>query len=472
MPDLQRPARGRKSSPRSAAVEPPAPIETEPEVSISTPIELGSPPPRDVRDIDFFAYLARLTPGDWDDRIVYLYRQDKGITKADPASGKFIAKIPHAFDEEHVAERFGGGRFLAIVKNQRSNEAERKHSFEIEGAPILQPDEVRKLPAGGSANAPAGLEQTVSNMLDRMMNMLQELRKNPDADEDAVTRVAQTMQRGTEAIIDVMQKAMTSRVDNGGSNATTEKLIDLALRRLENPASAAADPMHTISSTLDLLKGLGLVNQPRTSLKEMLGELKDVLGVDAGTLLGGGSGATDWKGALVAMAPQVLAVGRELLQTWRTASDRQLQIAVLQAQQMQQAGIAAAPPAAAPVNMTSPTATPAAPSLPPQFAPPAPGGGSGRAADGSVDFDWVRRFVVRHFQNGRSGEFVAEMLKEMFADQVPLFAAAFGNAQELLDFSKADPVLSAIAGEAEFPEFVQEFSQAMQPEPTAEPSPA
>ncbi|MGH9491381.1 MAG: hypothetical protein ACRD2F_09200 [Terriglobales bacterium] len=45
------------------------------------PIPRSPTPPRKGNDVDGFEYLASLSPGEWDDRIVYLYRQDEDRQK-------------------------------------------------------------------------------------------------------------------------------------------------------------------------------------------------------------------------------------------------------------------------------------------------------------------------------------------------------------------------------------------------------
>ncbi len=67
--------------------------------------------------------LAALTEREWEDRMVYLYRQDKNIIKEDPKDNNYIERITHSLDEDHVKKEHGGGRFLAILKNTRINGA-------------------------------------------------------------------------------------------------------------------------------------------------------------------------------------------------------------------------------------------------------------------------------------------------------------------------------------------------------------
>jgi hypothetical protein len=94
------------------------------------PVEMAATSgPKKLDRLPFFEMLAAMDPRDWEDRMVYLYRQDKNIIKEDPKDANYIDRITHAFDEAWVKAKHGGGRFLAILKNTRINGAERKFSF-------------------------------------------------------------------------------------------------------------------------------------------------------------------------------------------------------------------------------------------------------------------------------------------------------------------------------------------------------
>src|SRR5260221_4534661 len=73
--------------------------------------------PKALDKLPFFEMLGRMTEREWEDRMVYLYRQDKNIIKEDAKDNNYIERITHAFDEDYVKKSHGGGRFLAILKN-------------------------------------------------------------------------------------------------------------------------------------------------------------------------------------------------------------------------------------------------------------------------------------------------------------------------------------------------------------------
>src|SRR5579883_2456071 len=97
--------------------------------------------PRELMKLEFFEMLHAMTARQWEDYIVYLYRsKDSGIIRA-AKDGNFIAKFAHAFDESDVKEKFGGGKYLAILNNAKLHKGVRSYTFPIEGPPILQEGE-------------------------------------------------------------------------------------------------------------------------------------------------------------------------------------------------------------------------------------------------------------------------------------------------------------------------------------------
>jgi hypothetical protein len=155
-----------------------------------TPVELApTAGPIKLDKLPFFEMLARLSEREWEDRIVYLYRQDKNIIKEDPKDSNYIARITHAFDEPYVKDKFGGGRFLAILKNVRINGAERKHSFLIEGSPIIQEGEIsiaKKTEAGaGGKSETALLLEQVEKLTQRLLDVGT---KSNAAEQDTISR--------------------------------------------------------------------------------------------------------------------------------------------------------------------------------------------------------------------------------------------------------------------------------------------
>lgn len=400
-----------------------------------------------LRERPFFEHLAALTEREWEDRVVYLYRGAGDVVKADATKGKFIDKITRPFDESYVKEQFGGGRYLAILKNYKTNEAERKASFEVDGVPRLQADEVLKPRASTPAPADpqtAGLEQVVNKLVDNLMAAMR------------------TAKPGDDVI-----SATTQQI---------EAVIDLAKKTLP-PPSAAPSAMGELRQMMVVLKEMGLIGAPRErnpSLLDTVRELREVFGFDPIATLGGKAPAVDWRAALVGQAPGILATVRQALDVMDRHQQMNFQVAMqrvnaAQAQAPQDAAAAAPPVAVASATSLPAGFAPAMPQEPAAQAFVAPG----RNADGSLDFDWIRHFLVRQFRKDGTGEFVGELLAEMFPDAVPLFTSAFGDADALLTFVKSDPVLAEIASHAQGDGFIRDFAAALAPPAApAEPSAA
>src|SRR3954469_16713890 len=154
-----------------------------------TPVDLApTAGPIKLDKLPLFEMLGRLTEREWEDRMVYLYRQDKTIIKEDPKDSNYIARITHAFDEAYVKEKFGGGRFLAILKNVRINGAERKHSFLVEGEAKIQEGEIsiaKKNDAAGGKSDTAALLEQVEKLTQRLLDAGS---KSNAAEQDTITR--------------------------------------------------------------------------------------------------------------------------------------------------------------------------------------------------------------------------------------------------------------------------------------------
>jgi hypothetical protein len=446
------------------------------------PIPLSPDPgPRRARDLDGLEYLASLTPGEWDERIVYLYRQDPNIAKSDDRNKKYITKFSHAFDEEWVRAQFGGGRFLAIVKNQRtgSGDAERKFSFDIEGPPVLQPDEkFRNAPPAAPAAAAAAAPNFDPVALARTVGeVIMDARSGRDPDEDALARITQTMQQGSAAAIEVIKNAAMGRADSLSGNPMADKLIEAALTRMKDGGGSSS-----LKDTLQLIgmvKELGVLGGGQSPFT-VLRELKENLGVDIPGLLKGGGGREDWRSALANNASSIFDGLATVLDKFAAMQRQNFEIALATHRQRVVDTRSAPPQAPAPADgasgaPASPPAVAPASALPPGFgsetpAPrPAPAAVPDSGDTQAFSLDGMRQLIFRHFQNGKAGDFVGALMREMWPAQLPLFQSFLGDPKALIEQAKDDPVLQAIAGDEEFPQFVVELAQELAGEESGQP---
>lgn len=434
----------------------------------AAPIPLSPDPgPKKGRDLDGFEYLASLTPGEWDERIVYLYRQDPNIAKSDDRNKKYIIKLSMPFDEAYVQERFGGGKFLAIVKNQRAtgDTAERKFSFEIEGAPKLQADEKFRNapPAEGTAVPPADQNELIRDLTRQLVELARESRDREDPDDDAMARVAQTMQRGAEAAMEMVRHAAEQNAGLATGSPMADKVLEAALTSMRGGQSPAREML----SLFGAMKEIGVIGGAAQNPLSLLRDLKDGLGIDiAGALRGG---KEDWRSTLAGAAPAIFDGVVGILDKFSAMQRQNFEIALAThreraASRQAAAAAAAAPPPAAIALAAEARREPPASVLPAGFGAP-PDTAPRDAPAGQLDFDQLRRTIVRHFQNGKAGDFVADLLMEIYPDHLPVFRAILSDAKTLIEQAKADPILGEIAGDPDFAEFVADLVRELAPEP-------
>ena len=409
--------------------------------------------------MDFFDYTAALTPGERDERLIYLYRQDPRITKADGSSLKYITKMSPPLDEEYVKLHFGGGRYLAIVKNQAINQAERKHSFEIDGAPILQGDErLRGAPAAPEPTGAAGQNLDLgASLANRLVTVVQDAMKSNQPQEEAIRQVSAAMNEGLKASIEMMRTGMSEKLSSATGNPMLDRFMEASIKRLENPAAAGGGGM---GEAIALLQTLGVLK--RKSLMEEIKELipaLDLMGISVKDLLrrGGSETASDWKSEAVKTIPMLFQEMRGMMDSWDQHTRLNYQIAAAQGR----AAAQAQNPARNVISMPAPQTRPPAPAAaaPPREEP----------VEQPMTFDFIKGEIVRLYAGGNSGFAVGLVLKEKYPAIIPQLTQLLtaSDEEQIAAFCAQDPVLKQIvltAGEdgreaqdPDFPEFLHEL---------------
>ncbi len=461
------------------------------------PVELApSSGPSKLQGLAFFDMLKAMSERDWEDRMVYLYRQDKSIIKADPKDANYIARIPHAFDEAYVKEKFGGGRFLCILKNTRINGAERKHSFLIEGDPIIQADEVN-IKKKQDEMAPKGevglLLEQMNSLVERVVSLTQ---KNGAGEQDAVSRVVETMKKATEGVLDVQKAAFEKQLNSASGSPLLDKFLEAQISRLSGD-EGKRDPMAEFTKMLALARELNGGKQQ--GLMGIVSELKGLAEVakELGIKIGSGGGEAggdvmDWKTALAANLPTALQTVGSLVDRWIAAANERQQrmMAQMEAQIRARTGLPPAPPpvqayaqpaaaqaaAAATTNVSS--------ALPANFAPAAPQ--QQQPADRVIEFPQKQNVVEmdlssiasiarKCFDKGDPGDCAALILKRLFGDEQVAQFMPYMEVDQLKLYCGMDPSLAGVVNDPEFLVFLAEFVAEMkkkeeEPEPTPEQS--
>ncbi|MBZ5522240.1 MAG: hypothetical protein LAP21_08360 [Acidobacteriia bacterium] len=442
------------------------------------PVEMAatSGPPK-LDKLPFFDMLKALQARDWEDRMVYLYRQDKNIIKEDPKDSNYIDRVPHAFDEAYVKDKFGGGRFLAILKNTRINGAERKYSFLVEGEPIITQGEVQiskgKAGAGGGNPEMTMLLEQMNTLISRVVTMAQD---KGGSDGDAVTKVIETMQKATDGVLQVQRQAFERQMGSPTGSPMTDKFMEAMIARM---AAGEQDSMKKLLEMMAVVKQLQGGGEAKPGLLGIVGELKGLaeaareLGVKIGGEGGGVEGAMDWKTALAASLPQALGAVSGWVNDFIASYRERNRVLAQQIEAMRRTGQAlpaaqtSAPPPAAPAAVATsalpanfaaaPAAAASAPASQAQVIEfPEPGGDQVQ-----VDFSFVAGLVRRSFDAGDHGATTAVMLKRLFADSFGQFKQYLNDESKLKTVCAMEPQLAAILQEEDFPQFSSEFIEEM-----------
>lgn len=481
----------------------------------TTPVELATTAgPKSLDKLPFFEMLAKLTGREWEDRMVYLYRQDKTIIKEDPKDNNYIDRITHAFDESYVKEKFGGGRFLAILKNVRINGAERKHSFLVEGEPKIQDGEIsikRK-------NDPAGDKSETALLLEQVERLTQRLlevgTKSNAAEQDTITRSVAMLSEASRGALAIQQEAIKCTIGSSTGHPLVDKFLEASIAKLGNANEPKGDPLAQFTQMLALVRELNKGNEKPAGggLLSNLGEIKGVLealqglGVKIGT--GGAEaaaeGGMDWKSVLASTLPQALQVVGGYVDRWIQTQQEQNRIMTIHTENVRRAAagqpLLPAGPAPAPQQVrTSAIPAPPAPAiaqgppasaLPPNFAAatqpaqnpaPAPTGEvvpfPGAQQD-EVDLDFVCTLIRRSFDAGDHGSVSACALKRIYADSLEPLRPFFSDADQLKQLAGMSPIIAGIIADEQFPDFLDEFVEEMNrdenapaPEEDEEPDP-
>jgi len=474
----------------------------------TNPVELApTAGPKSLDKLPFFEMLAKLTSREWEDRMVYLYRQDKTIIKEDPKDSNYIARITHAFDEAYVKEKFGGGRFLCILKNVRINGAERKHSFLVEGDPKIQEGEI----SIAKKNDAAGGKSEVALMLEQMERLTQRLldatTKSTGTDQSAIANAVGLLSEASKGAMQIQQEAIKGQLASTTGHPMVDKFLEKAIAKLgDEPKS---DQLDQFTKMLALARELNRGNEKPAGagLLGSISEIKSVLEVlkDFGVKIGGGAeaaaeGAWDWKSVLASTLPQAMQVAGGWVERWIATQQEQNRILAIHAENQRRAATgqplltAGPPPPPPPPVQTSaipPTPAPIAQgpqqsALPPNFAaatqpaqnpPPAQNGevlpfpGAVEPAQGKVevDLDFVCMLIRRCFDKGDPGDIPACAIKRIYGESLEPLRPYFSDAQQLKQLAGMSPVIAAIIPEPEFADFLKEFVDEMNRDENAPP---
>ena len=276
-----------------------APASAAAPATVTTTVEFPEKPaaPKEKEKIEFWSYIAGLSPQDWKRHIVYLYRTKPTVGMG--AQGKYLEKFTEAFTVDDIRARFGGEEFRALLQRDRTLLI--TETFAIEAAPKF---DARENPPNGAAQAGA-LERVMEKLIDRDREAAEGDSLTNKAAEQAIDLVT----KGYETVLAKTGGSASSGGGDGQLLTTIRALKELGLIGAPAPRSMTSE----LVEVLKVAKELGIFGQPQNqlaSLKDTLSVIKDLAG-DIG--MGGGRGRGGWAEVIADRAPDLIEKGVEAL---------------------------------------------------------------------------------------------------------------------------------------------------------------
>lgn len=435
----------------TAGAAPKAKVSTKTTTTVVTdPVEQTIPPPvvpLPAPSEDFWKYIESLTPEDWKNHHVSLYRYPLGQTKPQKL-GRYIktykAENPLA-SEDQIFDEFGGSQYDALLKGPAKDGSGRltliaKHSWEMDG-PAKNPWQTS---AGAGAAAVPPPSDTAA-ILDTLLKHVQSLQtsKNPSQDpalKDSISLIQQltSAMPKPEGVKELVAGLASLKQLTGGTDAGKSSLIE----------------------AITLLKELGVIGEKKRSLAEELKDMLEVTTMIRGEAGAGGGGKRDWVTSLIEAAPVILEKATPIADKFAEAARNNARVAEIRAGRV--------PPAEPiPVNRSAPALLVPATAAPAAAAPAVESPASRVVAMPETEpaqpklvvqpptLDWVKARAVQLFSLGKPGDAIAEWLDSL-DEQLGNFLGSMDE-EKFAEFVRTDPILGQIASAPRFPEFVEQF---------------
>ena len=416
--------------------------------------------------ISFFNAINMIADNEWDRYELVLYRLDPQVRNESERA--WIHKYQHGIDEQVVFNDEGGGKFMLIlhdlVEKPRPGvlpsppPRERKHKFRISGEPKLQRGQ--RLVGGSQTavadgRAPDAIEPARAGSSDVavLANVLKELIEHRGSGDTGNSQVLELMGQANKSAISIVTEAARQTVTSSTGSAIGDKLLE----RLLDSKFGGKSSEDGLRDKLAMLAIERLSNPQPAESKDPLSQLafvKELTGVESiAELLRPSGGGDAWKSKLVDMGVNLIGALPQLFQLFianqNAAFQRQIQIEQFRRQPQ---------PIALPADGST-----TAPRIQVQ-----PGGDSSQpsAAEQPAGEIPVNLFnpaqmaldeIVVDFNEGLDGQLTARLVRQRYAQVVESMRPMLANMEQVILFAQNTPPLSEIAGEEEFPEFLQQF---------------
>ncbi|MFL6311623.1 MAG: hypothetical protein ACJ71W_05915 [Terriglobales bacterium] len=384
--------------------------------------------------LEFFDLVRSISEAKWNVEKweIYLYRVEPKVKNTDRP--KYICVYHTPVTLEDIKSEHGGGVYKAWLK--KNGQAIQTDVFAIDGAPLLQSDQVLVSPARSAAPnpAPAG-HSSGSDTADVISRIAEVLDRKKDPIQDALLAAAikKLTADDKDPLAAQLMQAALANLTGGKKDSVADSFVLALAKRGMDPAPAAAAPADP----------LGL-----HALKEILGpevSLKDILmnGISGGR----GGGGESWKSGLVAAGSQLVTQLPQLVQqaggTIIESKRLDVQLASIQLERERLAA------AARGIQVPPPAQLPAAP--PPQTPPAA-------TTSAAVDpLDQLATLIVRCAEQGDEGDSVVAVAQRAYPNEFANFAPFLNDVDQVMAFLPSHPILQRLTAIPDYQLFVQQF---------------
>lgn len=367
---------------------------------------------------DAFEYMDALTPAEWDEHIVYIYRMETG--KQD----SYIDKFAHTFDESYLKENFGGGTYSYILK--KGSQRIKQGRVRVEG------------PARDSAAAP-------TNGASDLVRIVEMLKKdmNSGSTEGAIAIQTLAFKNALE-----IQKASIPPAMN--IKDLTEAMGNLQKLNGGGAQSEMPEWLKQIVAAA-IPAGVALLTKMLTPQDALAGVETAMKLVQRVQGINGEPGQVDLGTKLLDSGPQWLEAGAKVLAELRATEERRTQNLLLArgavAPAVHSAPARSAAEAYAAANATSPRA---------EIQSPAVDQTAINEGKPTPEFVWNR--VITMCKDGESGGFACDWLEQLDPEFIVMIGqATLDQLDAAIRTGQVHPLLVKLAEQPRYPEFLKEF---------------
>jgi hypothetical protein len=383
---------------------------------------------------DFWEIINTLTPEDWHEHLVRVYRaDDKWENDTAPEGNKFTDH----FDEDSVRAKWGGGRYNLWLYGPPSGTKMVRRPFRLTlaGAPKYSHG------ANGTGN---GEDSSALKMV--LAELLQELRAarggtvGQDALRGALDLQAAALKSGVETVRSLNPSA-AAPAEKSSLERAMDKLMEITITRM---MSGEQDPFQKKIQEVMLDRMLNPAN-PIEQVRTILTAVKDITGA------GGKTDFSTIANTFVAQLPTLIDKAATGVREYRLANESAERVFKLQKEHN------LGGPGVIDVPASSEAApSPAAASSAPQTATPAPAAATVVEVGGPT-IEWVQLRIVQIIQKNpeATGEDLYDFLEAVAQELNDQLGAQ--TAEGLVEIFKSQPILAKIADHPRLAKIIDQY---------------